>query len=103
MLNLLAADSICEEIAQQSSGVEPPHHFSARAMVGMRQFVLRTTSLPSGGRSLETLDGTRAMRALKIVLWIQLFLGLVGGYMAFAYIHWGGDECCVGIQPANRV
>ena len=29
------------------------------------------------------------MRALKIVLWFQLFLGLAGGYMAFAYIHWG--------------
>ena len=29
------------------------------------------------------------MRAAKTVLWIQLVLGLVGGYLAFAYMHWG--------------
>ena len=29
------------------------------------------------------------MKAIKTILWTQLALGLVGGYMAFAYIHWG--------------
>lgn len=29
------------------------------------------------------------MRSLRTILWIQLALGLVGGYMAGAYIHWG--------------
>ena len=29
------------------------------------------------------------MKPIKIILWIQLVLGLLGGYMAFAYIHWG--------------
>ena len=29
------------------------------------------------------------MRAVKILLWIQLLLGLAGVYVAFAYMHWG--------------
>jgi hypothetical protein len=29
------------------------------------------------------------MTAIKTILWIQLALGLVGGYVAFAYVHWG--------------
>lgn len=29
------------------------------------------------------------MRSIKTILWIQLALGLVGGYLAFAYAHWG--------------
>jgi len=29
------------------------------------------------------------MTAIKTLLWIQLTLGLVGGYVAFAYVHWG--------------
>lgn len=29
------------------------------------------------------------MTAIKTILWIQLTLGLGGGYVAFAYVHWG--------------
>jgi len=29
------------------------------------------------------------MRSLRTILWIQLALGFVGGYMACACIHWG--------------
>jgi len=29
------------------------------------------------------------MRSLRTILWIQLALGLIGSYMACAYIHWG--------------
>jgi hypothetical protein len=31
----------------------------------------------------------RAMRPLKIILWIQLVIGLAAGYMALPYVHWG--------------
>jgi len=29
------------------------------------------------------------MKTIRTILWIQLALGLVGAYMAFAYAHWG--------------
>ena len=29
------------------------------------------------------------MKSIRTILWIQLALGLVGVYVAFAYIHWG--------------
>jgi hypothetical protein len=29
------------------------------------------------------------MHRVRIILWIQLILSFVGGYMAFAYMHWG--------------
>ncbi|NLH73561.1 MAG: hypothetical protein GX456_10955 [Verrucomicrobia bacterium] len=29
------------------------------------------------------------MKSIRTILWIQLALGLVGGYVAFAYVHWG--------------
>jgi len=29
------------------------------------------------------------MRPIRVILWIQLALGLVGGYVAFTYAHWG--------------
>ncbi len=29
------------------------------------------------------------MKAVRTILWIQLALGLVGGYVSFAYVHWG--------------
>jgi hypothetical protein len=29
------------------------------------------------------------MKPIKAILWIQLALGLMGGYVAFAYAHWG--------------
>ena len=29
------------------------------------------------------------MKTIRTILWIQLALGLVGGYVAFAYAHWG--------------
>jgi len=29
------------------------------------------------------------MKPIKTILWIQLAFGLVGGYVAFADIHWG--------------
>jgi hypothetical protein len=29
------------------------------------------------------------MIAIKTILWIQLSVGLIGGYVAFAYVHWG--------------
>lgn len=28
------------------------------------------------------------MKAIKTILWIQLALGLAGGYLAFGYAHW---------------
>jgi hypothetical protein len=30
------------------------------------------------------------MKTVRAILWVQIALGLVGGYIAFAYIHWGG-------------
>jgi hypothetical protein len=38
---------------------------------------------------LSTLDGIACMTAIKTILSIQLTLGLVGGYVAFTYVHWG--------------
>lgn len=32
------------------------------------------------------------MTAIKTILWIQLALGLLGGYVAFAYVHWGAMD-----------
>ena len=29
------------------------------------------------------------MKPIKTILWIQLALGLMGGYVAFGYAHWG--------------
>jgi len=29
------------------------------------------------------------MKLIKTILWIQLALGLIGGYVAYAYVHWG--------------
>jgi hypothetical protein len=29
------------------------------------------------------------MKTVRAILWVQIALGLVGGYIAFAYIHWG--------------
>jgi hypothetical protein len=29
------------------------------------------------------------MRTVKIILWLQILVGLVGGYIAFGYMHWG--------------
>jgi len=31
----------------------------------------------------------RTMRSVRTILWIQLALGLLGGYVACTYIHWG--------------
>jgi hypothetical protein len=39
--------------------------------------------------SARALDGLRIMRTVKIILWLQILVGLVGGYIAFAYVHWG--------------
>jgi len=50
---------------------------------------VRSTVPVGGGRSPLALDGIASMTAIKTILWIQLALGLVSGYMAFAYVHWG--------------
>jgi hypothetical protein len=38
---------------------------------------------------MVTVDRNLTMRSLRTLLWIQLALGLVGGYMAATYVHWG--------------